>query len=362
MGTGMGGFLPAVCAERGTLRLLLVMAALAFGVGVIFHQSLGPGISVFGLLCLAALGLSRLLAHRRSLSPKEAAPLAEEAQKDSALRILWATANDFSTSGWGRMELDQLYLLVLNLRHGQVLNSRLSNRLQQSVGAALSGVLDRLHDIARTARELELDNGASTDLERSIDALADELEHCRENGFHSVQFDPGRVQEAIETALSAVDRVHEILRPHVVANLPAVTQGLLGLGFPGPLASRTLEFDATSAPPRLLVAVRPRDLSSALEDLILRIFSKGCLAGPLRLKVLTISLGTVTLQFSWSLSRPVPDHRPILEPLRLLSAYGVRSVFAPAPEERRACIEILLPCFEELNTEVLDAFRTGAAS
>lgn len=362
MGTGRGGLSPAVCTERGILRLLLGVTAVAFGVGVIFHRSLSPGVSFFCLLCLAVFGLSRLLARRRSVSSKEATPPAEEAQKDSALRILWATAHDFSSTGWGRMELDQLYLLVLNLRPGQALNTRLSNRLQQSVSVALSGVLDRLHDIARTARELELDDLASTDLERSIDALADELEHGRENGFHTVQFDPGRVGEAIETALSAVDRIREILRPHVVANLPAVTQGLLGLGFPGPLASRTLEFDATSTPSRLLVAVRPRDLSSALEDLIVRVFSKGCLAGPLRLKVLTISQPTVTLQLSWPLSRPILDHRPILEPLRLLSAYGVRSVFAAEPEERRAGIDILLPCFEELNTEVLDTFRTGAAS
>jgi hypothetical protein len=295
-------------------------------------------------LALVVLFLCQVRRRHRRRAQEESQ--AQSARRDAAVRILWAASSDFLAAGWGRSDLERLRLLAMNVAPGQVLGPRIAERLRAATSAVLSGVLDRLADVAATAREVEIEPRVVGRLEISIQILAAELEgvSCRPGSM--VMFRPDVVAMAAASAVDACSKLREFLKPSMVSDPAEVVRWLTGTRHRERTAAGELVADLSGLGPGARVAARPLDLAHAMDEMLARVFASGDACGPVTL-VCAGGGDDVTLALVWTpRDRQHIDRRSLTESMRVLSAYGVRLALCDAAQSDGIRLETAFPAVD----------------
>jgi hypothetical protein len=281
----------------------------------------------------------REVAHRRRNRLEE--DQARRARHEGAVRILWAASGDFLAAGWGRNDLERLRLLAMNLADGQALGPRLAERLRAAIDAVMGSVVDRLGDVVMTANEAELESDGVLRLEAAIRVLVRELDGVAIHPGAIVTFRPQAVARAAGQAVEACAALRESLRPGIASDLAEVVRGIAGTRHGARVASGELLVDLSGLAPGTHVEARPADLTRALDELVVRVFARGPLVGPVRLACHG-SAADATLSLAWSArDRFQVDARAVTESLRLLCSYGARLAIAETDDTVR--VDAVLP-------------------
>lgn len=293
-----------------------------------------------GFVGAGAVTWMRELASRRVRRREEAAAVA--VRREAAFRLFWEASADFMADGWGRGDLETLRLLCLNLAPGEPLNDRVARRLRDACSAVLAGVIDRLGDVALTARDIDTPESHVAELERATGVLVQELEGSNCNAGESINFDARRVADAADHALRSCERLRDDVRPRIVSDLGAIVSWLTRSNFADRVSAGEIRVHAPAAA-SARVAVRPSDLSQALDDLLGKIFSQGQVGGPVDVRVHQSEERT-HLVVTWPIrNRFRLDPGALVKPLRVLTAYGATITLDESLEDGTISLEAFLP-------------------
>lgn len=318
-----------VISEWGSRALFPVSAlVVAGGAGFATYSlqlgtgsALGVGL-VSGTLVAAGIAFARETKERRAHFERESD--AREARREAAFRLFWEASADFEANGWARGDLDTLRMVCRNISPGEELGDRVARRLREAVSNVLAGVIDRLGDVVVTARDIGASPRVIGELERAGGDLVRELEGASFVAGQRPLFDAHQVARAADRALEICASLREAVRPRIVSDLGAIVTWIGNARQAARLGAGELRLKSVLEVGTARVAVRPLDLSEALDALIGRIFAQGQIDGPLDVEVSEAGDATcVTL--TWPIrNRFRVDPAGLLRPLRVLSAYGAQ--------------------------------------
>jgi hypothetical protein len=338
---------------RASIAESCVLVALLAAGAALFAVALGLGLRTALSLAIigAAVGVANAgLRRRREALRRHRGDEIEQrrTREESAARLLWAASRDFLLAGWGRCDLETLRLLALNIAPGQILGARLAERVARSVSSVRSGVLDRLDDLVSTAGELELAPEAVVRLRSAGRLLAAELDGAVCGTGAKVPFRPPAVALACGQALEACAALRKALRPLLIADAPRLVRWLAGARYGGQLRTGALVLEFSDAD-AVRVAVRPLDLTRALDELLGRVLGSAGGAGPVRVSHEIVGR-KARLSLSWVAPRRGRlDPQALLDALRPLASYGAQLVLEETPEDGRALLAISLPLAEDAD-------------
>ncbi|MBP7147301.1 MAG: hypothetical protein KBD01_07130 [Acidobacteria bacterium] len=324
------------------------LASLA-GVGALVcatgHLLAGPGGAlVAGAACAGlAGGLAGYRRHRRRRERRAAeAGRARLATREAAIRLAWQITGEFvEAAGWGRSDLDGLRLICRNLAPAQPIGPRIAERLRVAASAVAGGAAERLHQLQGAAAALDAGDPALESLGTALATLETELDSVTFRPGEPVGFDPAAVADAAAQVFSSCAELRQLLRPHVVCDLPHALEQVVTARHAARRERGELILDLRAHNSH--VAVRATDASEALAGLMERVFGRGHVAAPVRVSLEDAGAG-LRLGLAWSVDdRLRVDPLLVTEPLRALAAYGMRLSVREAPEQNLLQIEVWLP-------------------
>ncbi len=344
----MGGF----ASKAGRFAAVLALPAIA--IAVVFGASLIAIVADLGTWSALALGVATgfsaagaitLVRDRRERARRHAEEETERAvRREAAFRLFWEASTDFMADGWGRSELEALRLVCHNLPRAEPLGERLARRLREASSSVLAGVIDRLGDVALTARDIDASARHIGELERATGTLVEELEGAICQPGAPPPFDPARLADAVDRALGHVEALREDVRPRIVSDLGAIVAWLTrSAALSERVRSGQIRIATTAGVGPARVAVRPGDLSQALDELLGKIFAQGQVSGTVEVQVLQGSEHT-RLAVVWPIrNRFRLDPGSLVRPLRVLTAYGATITLDESLENGTITLEATLP-------------------
>lgn len=336
--------------EWTSLLAALFVTAVAVGVGLSAAGEVDPfGAAALAIGLTVSVGVVTWLvaaagAHRARRRARAEDELARRMRRESAFRLFWVASGDFAPGGWGRRDLDALRLICRNLEPGAPVGERVARRLGRNATEVLSRVVDRLYDVASTAREIEASRDLVVRLERATREMVRELEASAGVSGPLFAGDPRGVAAASDEAVAVCEELRESVRPRIVSDLGAVVAALGRSTLAARLAAGQLRIDTGSLDRGAArVAVRPSDLSEALGDLLGTVFRLGELEGPVDVRVrhdeqCARIVVTLPVRHRFSL-----DASALLQPLRALTAYGVTVTLDEEVEEGVVVLDTSIP-------------------
>lgn len=284
-------------------------------------------------------GIRRFLAFFRPVHHSET----WVAFRETRIRQAWEASREFLSAAWGRNDLETLRLLCLNLGPDQILRVRLAERLKSAISAVLGPVTERLEALAKASADIGLRPADIQRLAESLRILEGELAGVVCRPGQPIPFDGLLVARAAGEAVAACDELRESMKPLLVSDLLRLVRSYLHGVHPEKIQRGDLLLNTTECPDPLFVAARTFDLAQSIGPLLERVLTANRLRGPVRLS-LTSDDEYGHLVLNWSVvDRFHLDPSRLLEPLRVLAAYGARMVWNEDPENSAASLECWLP-------------------
>lgn len=263
-------------------------------------------------------------------------------QEDLALRKFWQVSADFSDRGWARADLERLRLLCRNVESRQLLSERLALRIKTAATHVVAGVLDRLEDLSRTGRQLDLSPRSVERIEAGSSVLIEELVGTEFTAGVNARFDPQRVSEAIDGVLEACERLRSGVSPRIAADTSALMNWLTKSKFARLHDTGRLVVDARVGDSGR-VAVRATDLVEALDELLSRALEHDQIDGTVHVEMVDRREGIELELDCRVIDRFRLSPSSLVAPLRKLTAYGVRVQLEEELEQERIRIRMTLP-------------------